>query len=165
MGVVTKAPGGFCSRVVTWSAGIVCVSVAVSVASCGYGDVDESGSPRASLTSLEPTGDSESTSLHQGPTVSAGDVGGDRDVVHSAEPVAEPVAEPAAEPAVEPGYEERYPSDPMDNPTSDVTRTLNIPGGTCMDSELGDVREHRGDPVTCANVGDGPQWVQGEPYW
>ncbi len=66
---------------------------------------------------------------------------------------------------VEPPHQEQYPSDPMDNPTTGVTRTLNIPGEKCMDSELGEVREHRAEPVTCANVGAGPQWVQGEPYW
>lgn len=66
---------------------------------------------------------------------------------------------------VNPGYQDQYPSDPMDNENLPETHSRSKPGLDCMDSELGDVRENLGRPVTCANVGDGPQWVEGEPYW
>lgn len=174
-------------KAVNWSAGVVIVAVAFPVASCGNGDVDDSSNSSVALTSLEPTGGSVITPDDPSPTVATGDVTGDGDVVQSDEPTKDSsddlkalVEELLSDEdvnqqnegrgsidgrAVEPGYQERYPSDPMDNPTTGVTRTLNIPGEKCMDSELGEVREHRSEPVTCAKVGDGPQWVQGEPYW
>jgi hypothetical protein len=163
-----------------WSVGLAAVVAVVTLTSCGGGDTGDVQEPGAVLTSIEPTGERETTSPGPSPTVGSGTTADEPDSLPRGEESDPGNADTSGGNdtgqsgdgdgmiggrVVEPPHQDQYPSDPMDNETMPETRSRSKPGLDCMDSELGDVRENLGRPVTCADVGDGPQWVEGEPYW